>query len=276
MMMHYKKIKPGLFVPLFLTGFCFLFPVSCKTINAAPDVLPPGVVVFSFDDEPNAHENVTIKLLAVLEKNNIRACFSILGVNADHNPSLVKRIAAGGHRIINHGYGEKWAVFMDKNAFKANLLEGERAIYDALASTDINQSDKKQPALDIPAYRPHGGFYKKTQQQCWEEEGYKMMPCTIRIHDAVLSEKDKKKALTRIIKQIEKQNGGIILLHDARDSYTTMETRLAKKPHGKFNRAWIPAFVDEVIIILQEKNYRISGFDPFEIPGVLSSTRSIP
>jgi hypothetical protein len=48
-----------------------------------------------------------------------------------------------------------------------------------------------------------------------------------------------------------------------------MENKLAKNPQGEYNRAWIPVMVEAIIIILQEKNYLISGFDPMEIQGVL-------
>ena len=265
-----------LFPLLFLFAACVLLLAHCKTMKNKNLEFPPGVVVFSFDDGPNASENTTLRLLEVLEKYKIRSCFTLLGINAERHPDLVKRIAEGGHRIINHGYGEKWSVFMNNETFINNLLEGERAIYAAFEPDAAARSPEKQQVFDIPMYRPHGAFYKKGQQQLWEKQGYYLAPCSVFVQDAVLSEKDREKIINRIMKKIEKQNGGIILLHDARDSYTAMEAKTAKKPRSEFNRAWIPGMVEEIIIILQEKNYRISGFDPIEIPGVLSSTRSIP
>jgi hypothetical protein len=44
-----------------------------------------------------------------------------------------------------------------------------------------------------------------------------------------------------------------------------MEENLAKKPDGEFNRTWIPEAVEEIIIELEKKNYRLSGFDINEV-----------
>ncbi|MCL1928593.1 MAG: polysaccharide deacetylase family protein [Treponema sp.] len=235
---------------------------ACKSINTKPREFPSGIVTFSFDDGPNVYDDTTLRLLEVLEKYGIRACFSLLGINAEQNPAMVRRIAAGGHRIINHGYGESWAFFLNNEAFSANILAGEKAILAALG-------EQEQAASVLPAYRPHGGYYKRGQRQFWEQQGYRMAPCTIRIYDAVLSGVDRDKAIARIIEKVEKEKGGIILLHDARDAYTTMEKQLALDPEGSYNRSWLPSAVEEIIIILLEKGYRISGFDPAEIPGVL-------
>jgi hypothetical protein len=54
---------------------------------------------------------------------------------------------------------------------------------------------------------------------------------------------------------VEEQGGGIILLHDARESWLRMETELAKDPQGVFNRSWIPLAVEEIIVILRGKGF---------------------
>ncbi|MCL2012853.1 MAG: polysaccharide deacetylase family protein [Cystobacterineae bacterium] len=304
---------------LFLAFFCLLVLEGCKTIGTANTrAFPPGVVVFSFDDGPNAHEDTTLRLLEVLEKHNIRGCFSLFGVNAERHPHLVRRILAGGHRIINHGYVETWAVFLDAKAFRANLWAGERAIDHALnglnglnglapqnksppispTTTPLAQGPAQGPAqnsvqspaqgpahssaqnsfVEMPrveeaslplVYRPHGGFYTGKQRHIWEQQGYKMAPCTVRIYDAVMGVADRDRAIAQAVSKIEKQRGGILLLHDSKDSYVTMEAQMALNPQGPFNRSWIPEAVEEMISILQEKGYSMSGFDPFEIPGVL-------
>ncbi|MCL1815252.1 MAG: polysaccharide deacetylase family protein [Treponema sp.] len=255
-----QRVYHILFILVFFP-FCLNFG-GCKSINANPRDFPGGIVVFSFDDGPNVYGDTTLRLLEVLEKYGIRGCFSLLGINADQNPDLVRRIAAGGHRIINHGYGEKWALFLNDESFSANLLAGQGAIDAAL-------DDPIQSTFGVPIYRPHGGYYKKGQRQFWEQQGFCMAPCTIRIYDAVLSGSNRDKAVAQVIGKIEKRGGGIILLHDGRGAYTTMEKQLARNPEGKFYRSWIPSVVEEIILILQEKGYRMDGFDPAEVPGVL-------
>ncbi|MCL2259490.1 MAG: polysaccharide deacetylase family protein [Cystobacterineae bacterium] len=234
--------------------------VGCKTIQRAlPEAFPLGVVVLSFDDGPNAHEDTTLRLLEVLERHGIRGCFSLLGINAKRHPTLVQRIEAGGHRIINHGYGETWAILLGEEAFEENLLLGKEAIEGALGA-----------GKGVPlAYRPHGGFYTGGQQKQWEGQGYKLAPSSIRIYDAVLSGVDREKAIMRVVEGVEKQGGGIVLLHDSRDAYSTMEAQLGRSPEGAFNRSWVPEAVEEIIVRLQQKGFHLSGVDPFLVPGVI-------
>ncbi|MDR2068383.1 MAG: polysaccharide deacetylase family protein [Spirochaetaceae bacterium] len=218
-------------------------------------VIPPGAVIFVFDDGPNSHGDTTARLLDVLKKYEVRAMFALLGENAEQNPILVRRIRAEGHSIINHGYGDPFVVWMGDEAFYANLIRGEAAITAAL-------EEEPEPRL----YRPQGGFYTKGQERIWREAGYTLIAETIRIYDAVLSAKDKDRAIATLTRMVEKQGGGIILLHDGRDSHVRMETELAKSPHGRFNRSWIPDMVEELIILLREKGYTTPGFDILNRP----------
>ena len=206
--------------------------------------MPPSVVLFSFDDGPNAHGDTTSRLLDVLSKYQIHALFFLLGENAEHNPDLVRRIYDEGHCIANHGYSDKWAGRMNDDEFRDNLVKGESAISAALGH-DL------QPRF----FRPHGGFYTAGQEKIFREAGYTLVPVNIRVHDAVVSGKDRHKVTGHIIKKIEKQGGGIILLHDMRGSHFNMEKELDKNPQGVFNRSWIPEAVEEIIILLLEKGF---------------------
>ncbi|MDR2484471.1 MAG: polysaccharide deacetylase family protein [Treponema sp.] len=233
---------------VFLIALVF---TGCHSINrtAAQARIPAGIVIFTFDDGPNAHGDTTARVLEVLKKYDIRAMFALLGENIAYNPELARRIHNEGHYIINHGYSERHAVHMDPRRFYTNLVQGQTAITAALGH-------------DAPLlYRPHGGFYRKQHWRIWEERHYAMIPGTARAYDAVLTGRDREKVIDRIVKAVDAQNGGIILLHDARDSHTRMETRLAKDPGGMFNRSWIPDTVEEIIIILQAKGYTLRGFD---------------
>jgi peptidoglycan/xylan/chitin deacetylase (PgdA/CDA1 family) len=254
-----KSIKRTALLParraLIAALFCIiLFPCTgCKTINRSPAriELLDRMVVFTFDDGPNAHGDTTARLLDVLNRHHIRGMFALLGENVDYNKDLAKRIHDEGHYLINHGYSDTWAVTMNSEEFAANLDKGEAAIAAALGE-DLN------PRL----YRPQGGYYKKGQEKIWREKGYALATGTARIYDAVLSGADKEKAVKKMTALIERQKGGVIILHDARDSHVLMEASLAKKPEGVFNRAWIPDAVEEIIVILSGKGYILSGFDP--------------
>jgi len=203
------------------------------------------VVYFSFDDGPDAQGDTTERLLDILKKYNIKAMFCLLGENAEYYPGLVRRIHDEGQYLVNHGYFDKWACFMNDNEFRNNLLRGEEAISSALGF-DMN------PKL----YRPHGGFYYVRQERISINEGFTIVPVNVRVYDAILDRKSQHKVVKRIIKKLEKQNGGVILLHDGRGSHYRKDRKLAKYPNSIYDRSWIPDVVEEIIIALLD-----AGFD---------------
>ncbi|MCL2066650.1 MAG: polysaccharide deacetylase family protein [Treponema sp.] len=223
-----------------------LFAGGCNTITKANHEfeIDRMAVILTFDDGPNSNADTTAHVLDVLKKHDITAMFALLGVNATRNPELTRRIHDEGHFIINHGYSDKFAINMKNGEFRENLRNGEAAITEALGAP-----------LNIRLYRPHGDFYRRRHERIWQEEGWILLGGNIRAYDAVIREAEKDKVKRRIIGKTLKKGGGIILLHDARDSYLRMEVGLAKKPSGPFNRSWIPEILEEIIIDLLEKGY---------------------
>jgi peptidoglycan-N-acetylglucosamine deacetylase len=236
----------------------FFLISSCMSINHSRAELniPPSAVYLSFDDGPNAQNDTTARLLDVLKKYQIKAVFCLLGENAQRAPDMVKRMYDEGHCIVNHGYSDKWASNMKPDEFRNNLIRGEAAISKALGH-DI------YPKL----YRPQGGFYNSAQEKILRDEGYILVPSNIRVYDAVLDGTKRAKVVKQVIEKVEKQGGGIILLHDARDSYVQAEERLAKAPHGVFNRSWIPDTVEEIITILLKKGFIFNNPDILTVIG---------
>ncbi|MDR2842241.1 MAG: polysaccharide deacetylase family protein [Spirochaetaceae bacterium] len=221
---------------------------GCGTINRTNSQLglSAGTVFFTFDDGPNAHKDTTARLLDVLKKHNIKAMFALLGKNVEKNAELAKRIHDEGHIIINHGYSDKWAVFMGVEEFKDNLKKGEDAIVNALGAP-----------LQSRYYRPQGGFYTSEQKKIWEAENYILVPGSVRIYDAVKDQSSKNEVVKEVVSNVEAKNGGLILLHDSFDTWTRAQEHLQKDPNGSFNREWIPDAVDEIIILLKNKGFRL-------------------
>jgi len=232
--------------------FLFILFSSCRTINHSRAELniPLSIVYFSFDDGPNAQSDTTSRLLDVLKKYQIKAIFCLLGENAEQHPELVRRIYDEGHYIVNHGYSYKWAIKMKPDEFRDNLVRGGAAISAALGF------DMK-PEL----YRPHGGFYNSVQEKIIHDEGYMIALSNVRVYDAVLNGTKKSKVVKQVIGKIEKQGGGIVLLHDARDSHVQTNAQLVKNPHGVFDRSWIPDAVEEIIHILLDKGFILNSPD---------------
>ena len=199
-------------------------------------------VFLSFDDGPDA--DATPLLLDVLEKYRIKATFSLLGVNAERYPELVRSIDQKGHCIINHGYADTFSIRMKDEKFKNNIAMGEAAISASLGHS-ISQK----------LYRPHGGFYNAQQEKLCSEAGYAIAPVTVRAFDAAATSARRKIVINKIVKKTVRDSGGIILLHDCRDSYLRKAANLKRNPNSCFNRIWIVQVVEEAITALAGRGF---------------------
>ncbi|MDR1351959.1 MAG: polysaccharide deacetylase family protein [Treponema sp.] len=251
--MKIAKIPAGLVFLLILPALCAF--LSCQSLSRSKKQtgIPDKFAVFTFDDGPNSQGDTTARLLDILKKYQIQAMFALLGENAEYSPDLVRRIRDEGHYIINHGYYDTWAVNMGREFFLLNLEMGEQAISAALGEP-----------LNPRLYRPQGGFYKKRHLKIWQSQGYTLIPSTARSYDAVKTAAGADRVVRAIMRKVEKQKGGIIMLHDGRDSHRNMEMVLKENPYGSYNRSWIPETVERLILTLQEEGYALSGFDALE------------
>lgn len=59
-------------------------------------------ILLTFDDGPD--ENITPAVLKILENNDVRAMFFLVGYRAEKYPHIVKQIVKSGHKIGNHSY----------------------------------------------------------------------------------------------------------------------------------------------------------------------------
>jgi len=89
----------------------------------APDA---GCVYLTFDDGPD--EQWTPRVLDALDRAETRATFFVIGRAAHVSPVLLRRIAAAGHEIGNHGYSHRhpWAISVADA--RAEVRDGADAI----------------------------------------------------------------------------------------------------------------------------------------------------
>ena len=59
-------------------------------------------IVLSFDDGPD--DNYTPRILDILKEGNVPAAFFVIGLNAEKNLNILKRIYDEGHEIGNHSF----------------------------------------------------------------------------------------------------------------------------------------------------------------------------
>ena len=68
------------------------------------------IAYLTFDDGPNP--SITPKVLDILQKENIKATFFVIGKNVDTYPDIVKRAYNEGHYIANHGYDHNNNIYI--------------------------------------------------------------------------------------------------------------------------------------------------------------------
>ena len=82
-------------------------------------------VFLTFDDGPS--KSVTIPILDILKRNNVKATFFVLGSNAERYPEIVKRAYQEGHYIANHSFTHVYS----------NIYSSPQAVLDEYNRTEI-------------------------------------------------------------------------------------------------------------------------------------------
>jgi peptidoglycan-N-acetylglucosamine deacetylase len=96
-------------------------------ICGAPQSLAPRC----WDTLPSRVEQDTSRVLALLDRHNVRATFFVLGWVAERYPHLVAAIAAAGHVIGSHGQRHDRVYDLDADRFTADLRASFAALTNA-------------------------------------------------------------------------------------------------------------------------------------------------
>lgn len=155
-------------------------------------------VALTFDDGPSPVW--TPKVLALLDQYDVKATFCIVGEQAREYPSLVRRIAAKGHRLCDHTdtHDEKLARLPAADV-RREIGSARDAILAAV------------PGAEIPWFRAPGGGWSTTIKQTAASYGMKPLDWSVDSRDWERGGVDN---ILATIKS-ELRPGGVILMHDA-------------------------------------------------------------
>ncbi len=76
------------------------------------------------------------RILALFERNDVRATFFTLGWIAERYPQVVRRIVAGGHELASHGYGHLRASDQTRAEF-ANDIRSSKALLEDIGGQAV-------------------------------------------------------------------------------------------------------------------------------------------
>ena len=74
------------------------------------------------------------RLLQLLDSYNTKATFFVLGAVAEHQPDLVKSLAASGHEIASHGYAHIPIYSLTPEQFREDTRKSKQILEDLIGS----------------------------------------------------------------------------------------------------------------------------------------------
>ncbi|MFL5765691.1 MAG: polysaccharide deacetylase family protein [Bacteroidia bacterium] len=225
-------------------------------------------VLLTFDDGPNDVDEVSSRLLDVLKKHNVKACFCLIGKNVLKHPQIVLRMYNEGHILANHGHSEAPLVFKKIKDVPAEISDCNTAIRNAIGKEDHF----------IEFYRPGYGAYFPKHKPEWEKLNMKLMPVTDFYFDHVVSPAGKEKFISHFLGKVKKNRGGIYVLHDGRNVHSKIEARVNASKTGKtdsnWDRSWIPEAAERIIIELKQDGFIFPALDDGHINALDPKFRS--
>ena len=112
-----------------------------KIIRSMPD----ENIYLTFDDGPD--KNITPRLLGLLNKNEIKATFFLVGQKAERHPETVLQIHKNGHVIGNHSYTHPHLIFKSKKMIEEEIKRTDEILFEIT---------EKRPTLFRPPYGQFG------------------------------------------------------------------------------------------------------------------------
>lgn len=241
---------------IFMISFTLAILFGCTTaIKPYSNLkLPKNNIIFTFDDGPNEHSEVTLKVLEVLKKYNIKAYFCVIGKNVQKNPEIIKKIYKNGNIIVNHSFSHSMPLFLSK---KEILREID--LNDAEIGKALNISNYKSLY-----YRPPYAIISQSVEEGRKERNIKIAGLSvfsISVVDSEYHPANYKKVVQFYKESIEKDQGGIIVLHDGFFRGGTIKVEDCIKIDKEVNRTWVPIALEEIIKYFAEKNYTFNLYD---------------
>ena len=188
----------SLVIALIFAVLITAFPVNAQEGNRAvysSNSKEKKKIALTFDDGP--HPKNTPKIISILEENDVKATFFVIGVNAKNYPEALKLVSEKGHEIGNHTYSHGIIRGKSLKSIAREVIEAEEEI-------------KGLTGVSTNLLRPPCGLYDDTTVSFAQENGYKIVLWNIDTLDWEHS------SVSDIISTVTGgvKGGDIILFHD--------------------------------------------------------------
>ena len=177
-------------------------------------------IYLTFDDGPT--QTITPQILDILKEEQVPATFFVLGSRVELNPDLVKRAFEEGHYIANHGYSHTYSqIYASTQSVIDEYNATEKAIQNAIGISEYHSYLFRFPGGSS------GGKYhdiKAEAKQILANNGIASTNWNCLNGDAEAVGRTEQELLTRLYQSQEDNTSLIILMHDAHDKQTTVNT----------------------------------------------------
>lgn len=175
------------------------------------------VAFLTFDDGPCI--NNTLKIVDILNKNNIKATFFVVGKKAEQYPDILRKLSYNNMCIAPHTYSHEYKIYQNREAYLDDLKTCTEVI-------------KRITNRDVIKYTrlPGGSFNSvsnklrmKEIKDSIKEENLKYVDWNVTSGDALKDGVATYKIKQNVIKQCKNKSIAVILFHDAYYKKTTVE-----------------------------------------------------
>ena len=170
------------------------------------------VAFLTFDDGPSP--DVTPKILDILDEENVKATFFVIGEKVEKHPEIVKDAYYRGHYLANHTYHHNNALlYRNEESFQKELGLTEEAIRKAIG----------QESYTSHLFRFPNGY----QTHIYESEKHKLLPLLTQkgfayidwnaLNNDSIQKYTAYELLQNLKKTCRNKNVLVILMHDTKD-----------------------------------------------------------
>lgn len=193
---------------LFVT---FSFIYKGKNFAIADDNCFKKCVYLTFDDGPS--DRVTPKILDVLKKENVKATFFIVGVNALTRQNIIKREFNEGHTVGVHSY---------THVYKDIYSSPEKLIEDICLCNELIKCITGEYST---VYRFPGGSYNLSKNliSAVISQGIRYVDWNASTRDAEIYNPSVEELLKNVISTSVNSENVVLLCHDSTSKIRTVE-----------------------------------------------------
>ncbi|MCI8345405.1 MAG: polysaccharide deacetylase [Clostridia bacterium] len=169
------------------------------------------IAYLTFDDGPSL---VTSKILDILNKENVKASFFVIGKSVEAHPEIVKRAYDEGHYIANHTYSHNNSIlYKSSESFLNEIKKTDIAIGKAIGVDGYSSSIFRFPnGFMSPQYKAK----KKEMAKLLSQMNYAYIDWNCLNNDSI-KKYTSSQLLNNLKKSSKNKNTLVILMHDTKD-----------------------------------------------------------